>query len=419
MSTYVLHELGCWADVTYGYSFGNILSIENRTGYEIDIRSVILTPSMGHDLVSEMRPQQLYRVSASAAGQAVAAIKQDTDSASLPAQVTAYAHGTVTLGGVLRQFGVLYGQRVAGGSCIYASRTPGAYAQTQCWLKTNDQRVVLREGEGFAWVQDGSPNIRTQEGIFTVRNASSGATYTFRVPNGPCAEQDVMFALFNGAGSGVVLEVVACEICDIGMQATSDGAPWTSELGRPVPGLRLVRCQRVINGDVCTPIKYDTASDDVPSGVVCSRGGQVVFDHAAPMRAEAYSSVYTAPTYAGQKLLDQQHLGLIRGLPRDTLEQWSASSTDFPFRMEGAAREFLTTRSASANKGLTLHTNEAIALVHWYASHDGDGTAYGAPTYTEAPNTGAKYNVQVEFNVNVGPGVGTNYAPVNVGTYIS
>ncbi|APU88904.1 hypothetical protein Rctr197k_088 [Virus Rctr197k] len=421
MATYLLHELGCWSDVAYGMSFGNILGIENQTGFEIDIRNIIVTPTMGYDSTTNMKPQQLYRITASAAGQTVTALKNDTGSASLPAQVTAYAHGSVTTSGVLRQFGVLFGQRVTQGATpvAFVSRSPGMLAQTQCFLKTADQRVVLREGEGFAWVQDAAPIRRTQEGIFTVRNASSGATYTFRVPNTPAAEQDIMFALFNGAGSGVVLELVAAEICDIGMQGYSDGAPWQNELGNPVPGWRVVRCRSILHGDVCTPIKYDTASDDVPSGVICSRGGCVVLDHAAPMRAEAYSSIYLSSPYAGQKLLDQQHLGLIRGGPLDTLEQWSVSSTDFPFRMEGATRELVTTRTPLTHKGLVVHTDEAIALVHWYASKDSDGSAYGSPTYTEAPNTGAKYNVQIEFNVNVGEGVTTNYAPTNVGLYIS
>ena len=418
MDTYVLHELGCWSASTPGFSFGNLLGIINNSGYTVDVRSIQMTPTMGFS-TGDQRPQQLYRISALAGGDALTPIQNDSNDSALPSQVLARTHGTVTTAGVLRQFGVLFGQRIVGaGNEFVLSRLPGWTARAMTLKKTNDQRVVLREGEGFAWVQDAAPTPRTQEGVFTVRDAASGACYTYRVPNVPAAEQDVMFALFNGVGSGVVLEVAIADCCDQGMQGYNNGNPWSSEMVNTMPGFRVVKCRDLEGGDLVTPYKRDSASPNLPSGILCYRGGRTTFENVSTQRAQTYYE-WQAGAYSGQKLLDQQQLGLIRGMPRDPVEAWAVESTTFPHRMEGVVRDVIRSRSQQTFDGITLRRYEALAVAHWYRCQDSDGTAYGVPSYTESPNTGAKYNIEIEFNVSVGQGELLPYGPSAAGIYIS
>lgn len=260
---------------------------------------------------------------------------------------------------------------------------------------------------------------RTQEGLFVVRNASSGATYMWRVPDVPVGQQDVMFSLFNGAGSGVVLELVHADVLDAGIRAYEDTGVWTIEMQNSVPGYRVVRGQTIDGGTVVTPTRADTESDELPVGIECVRGGRFVVNQQLStflggMTRLASDTLST--TYAAQKLIDQQQIGLLRGLNRNPFEEWGPGSANFPRRFGPALRVYDSrSRLLHDQEHLIIRRGEAAAIVHWYVGRDSDGLAYGSISSSDAPNTGAKFNILIEFNVRPGIGDALRYAPPYAG----
>ena len=212
----------------------------------------------------------IYRTTASSGGVAVTAVKRDTNSAALPAQVTCniFPDSVTISGAALRSLadaqalGFATGNtwqsaRVYGGS-FYAYQRSHSADTLRFSGDANIERIVLREGQGLAMVLDAYGWPRSGSINITVRDEVSGATYQFRSRNigYPYLTGQALISFFNDAGSGVVLGVHASEY------------PLDGESNFPV--FRLARIEGVSAGDAITPTAADTANS-VPAALITKK----------------------------------------------------------------------------------------------------------------------------------------------------
>lgn len=213
----------------------------------------------------------LCRISAASGGETIVAVKRDTASADLPAQVTCVGYpDSVTVSSVLRRLAdapsytgttgsnLWLGARVYGGS--YTAYMRANNADTLRFSgDANVEGVVLREGQGVAMVLDAYGWPRAGQFNLTVRNLSTGASYQFRTREIGHPERlgMALVSLFNASSSGVVLSVTACEF------------PLDGESNFPT--FRMARIEGYAEGNAVTPIAHDTGNS-VPAALECLAG---------------------------------------------------------------------------------------------------------------------------------------------------
>jgi hypothetical protein len=131
------------------------------------------------------------------------------------------------------------------------------------------QPLTLREGEGFAVGEANPHGFPHLQGLCVEgRVQGTGATFTLSTPvmatRAPGECDGVAFALLNGAGSGVVLEILTIELLEEGLAMTSAGA-FSGTLNC---GLRLAFVdQPFSDGEVLMPMAHDTANGVLPAGM--------------------------------------------------------------------------------------------------------------------------------------------------------
>ena len=133
------------------------------------------------------------------------------------------------------------------------------------WTTSRDTRVqgiILREGEGFAF---GSSNPSQPVYPFsfwltvTLRNTANNQTYHVFTQIAPEEMKESSFAIFNGSGSGITLEIVDMELCDLGDTVTT--------LPLSASYLRFIRtCGHDGGGMALTPVSNNTA-DAIPNSL--------------------------------------------------------------------------------------------------------------------------------------------------------
>jgi hypothetical protein len=217
----------------------------------------------------------LFRTTASSGGDAVSPIKNDTNSASLPSQVTCTTNpdSVTTTGVALKRMAdapnyflflansSLSSRQFSGGLASWkhdSFATLGDFGAS-----VNCEPIVLREGEGVAVTQTeyGVPHAMIVAMIVT--NTATGATYLYRSVDvaTDAIIGGALVSLFNASGSGVVLAVRVAWI-------PLDGETNASNLAAmPAINLRLARIQGLDTAaDATTPIKADT-STSIPSAL--------------------------------------------------------------------------------------------------------------------------------------------------------
>lgn len=296
-----------------------------------------------------------YRTTATSGGEAVAAIKRDTGSADLPAEVTCtiYPSSVTTTGNALR--GIIdapsmifastnqwLAARVYGGS--YSAYMRQNNADTLRFSgDANVERIVLREGEGVAlvlgtygWPRSGQVNI-------TLREETTGETYQYRSRDigTPALLGQAYISLFNGSGSGVVLGVNSIEF------------PLDGEHNFPV--FRMARIDGVLGGETVTPMAADTANS-APAALVCTKG-----DFNAKLVGE-YSGVPYDWNYThglgGMTIASQQKAGQVRGISGIDL-YWNVGQT--PGLQIGQDETILW--NAKSGAGIVLRPGDGFALL--------------------------------------------------------
>jgi len=132
------------------------------------------------------------------------------------------------------------------------------------WTTSRDTRVqgiILREGEGFAFGTS-SPSVPAFPYSFwltvTLRNTADNKTYNIFTQISPEEMKESSFAILNGAGSGITLEIVDMELNDLGSPL--------NVLPLEASYLRFVRTFGHDGGGVLNPTPNNLANT-VPSGL--------------------------------------------------------------------------------------------------------------------------------------------------------
>lgn len=218
---------------------------------------------------------EIDRISAYTGGTAFAnKIKRDTASADLPSQVTCVSFpDSVTTGDRLRRLVDAPTMTFAGGNNGWGTRMYGgslkpyvtySFASLYNFVGNDPvQRIVLREGEGLAFVLTSFGFPRAGQMNIVIRNASSGATYQFRsrdIGQAPAIGR-ASVALMNGSGSGITLEVDGIDF------------PLDGETNQ-TPGIRLVRIDGTYDeSSNVTPVAMDGVS--TPPAALVAKGGSL------------------------------------------------------------------------------------------------------------------------------------------------
>jgi hypothetical protein len=319
----------------------------------LDVRRVRLLPTSGQAAFG-CGTLKLCRISALSGGEDVYIRKHDTGSADLPAEVLVRAVAdSVTTSDTLRTIGEIpvFNSLLAGGSI--GARVPSrplgsARTQTDDLMRfptsSDVERIVLREGEGLSICEGAFGVPRAGAAGFCVRNTSSGACYTVR-------SRDIRrrgspglshLAIFNGSGSGVILEVFSVQYPEEG-EAT-------------IPLVRLAKISGYVGGVDASEniLKLDTQAT-IPSTVKALGG---------PFRAQLMGedSGTTIDWHSrhgvdGLNVLQQQNIGVFRRLTSPVI------STDAESPLLYSFANSLVWQSSGANEGIILRPGEGLAVL--------------------------------------------------------
>lgn len=223
--------------------------------------------------------QDLVRVSAVNGGDPVVALRMDPSSSALPSQVVFSTAGlSVTEGDLLRRLPDCPQLAVATGAAMMAARSIGRPSarqdvsmMDQVWnswsTPSGSEGLILSAGEGLALMQRSGVVPHAMTVNIRLRNTASGETYVYRSRDiGTMLPDRPIWALMNGTGSGVTLEVLSIQLTEDGDVSTGVG------VGLVTPTmLRLLRCDGMINSQEFVPtVGIATGMDPVavfPPGI--------------------------------------------------------------------------------------------------------------------------------------------------------
>lgn len=197
-----------------------MLAVQNRkgSGKVVRVREVRVDQIAAQTTTTQTN-LQVQTVSAATGGAAVSPWALDSGNAALPAQVSFVRDpATVTLTNVVvNDVPIVYGANMATAlRRLNRATVPLRPVFGWCDAATAEtQRIVLREGQGLALHSGGglAVTFRLEVSVW-VRVVSTGAVYLYRVNGAPAGL--AVFALVNGSGSGVVLEVLSVTVGEVG-----------------------------------------------------------------------------------------------------------------------------------------------------------------------------------------------------------
>lgn len=264
-----------------------IALIHNETDRgEVEVIEIRITePSETGPSISEPGLMDLVRVTSvtSATSDVVAALKMDTNSADLPSQVTFQTSGIETVGEVappLRRLGDCPQFSSVVGGALPSARVStrfgrrGSLKADQIWMSTTfsgSEHLVLREGEGLALVYRSGVIPHAMTVIVTVRVQATGAVHIFRTRDiGSLISGRVVWWVLNGAGSGVLLEVLSVQMAEDGNAHVVASTPEPASV-------RLIRTNGLVplanfSPSIDTAESFDTART-LPAGIKLYSGG--------------------------------------------------------------------------------------------------------------------------------------------------
>lgn len=425
-NTWTARGVGCSNRRTDPQSPGQnvYMGISNNSDAELVVRNIyveMLQPDVG-----DMPAQGVYRLDALMGGESLAVAKSDTGNASLPSQVKVVKNpDDYTLGDLFSEPGQLRGtrtgwtdQQVIFGARLRADKSSSYLNMRGRPSGSPVEPIVLREGEGLAWAQTVAGTPKQQWGMAIIRNQSSGATYYATVRDVPSKALQCMIAVFNGSGSGVVLEVDLVEALDAGHQG--DGTTTYPEQSSAYPGIRLVLGSSIEDGEDVTPYAHDT-NNTLPSGITATKNGIIrTADHAItawPMRGQPPDTADMAYHTLGS----MQRVGLFRGFTVKPTESWGVASTIPTLRFSGSTRKLYDSPGGpidGATSGIVVRRGECLALCHWYQCIDWASLSGTVLSKADTVLTMAIMNVTFEFTVGVGQGTKIALAGPNAQTIV-
>lgn len=239
----------------------------NSPGHIVEVVDIRVAPGGGEAKVGASA-MELRRCTQAGTGELVTPSKHDTDSPDLPSQVTFTVENTVdvTTSDVVSRYlsSPAFSSTLANAGM--AACQPGMWWPGYTWSTadvfraqqgTEVEPIVLREGEGLCIVQTafGKPHA----GVIglLVRNLSTGATYTYRSRDVGTPRRLTMpqFVLFNGSGSGVVLQVIVVEQPDDGEATTTSG-------------FRLALIDGYVDATTTDAVSAHDTNNALPAGIV-------------------------------------------------------------------------------------------------------------------------------------------------------
>lgn len=434
--TYIARFMGCnQSNMSQGNLWSAVFGIQNSSDYDVEILRIYTESMSGWDATQTTNPISIWVTSADTSGETVTPLKHDTN-ATLPTQVTTKKHSSITTTSLFNHPGQGIGMRT-NGNAIWSGR----HGFAPPWNLLHGtyrsggfvQPKVLREGQGIAVVND-SPNIRPRSQYVHImfRNQSTGDTYTASAYNVPAGERDVMLSLFNGTGSGVILEVMRIESFDYGAgfvntsDSTSDGNIASNQVGQSSPSFRLALVADLTDGELVVPASMDTANV-LPSGISFFRGGYAIplpgssANQTHDLLQEATLLVDVTP------FLSIQRQGILRLVQSHVLEGWQAGSANFPHRWKTGAMRDLFRRPNLDGAGYTVKKGTCLALL-WWARFNTPGSMQSSPftisggqpwSGDENASTLSNFNINVEFAVSIGGGTPIIGVPIVSGSFIS
>lgn len=211
----------------------------------------------------------LMNITASEGGDTITPTKADSSSANIPAQVLIKRNADVTIGSKVIASRIVSSTNTQGtpGLTLRATGQYGNKNRRQSDFVSMGhqgptQRYVLREGEGIAIVVGNEilgniPNTM----MLTAQLTIGSSTYYLYLDFTPMTPWTAGFSIFNGAGSGVVVEIGSIELVDIGDPSTANQPPY----------VRFTRINQYVGGEAQTPVKHDT-SVPTPANMTLLRG---------------------------------------------------------------------------------------------------------------------------------------------------
>jgi hypothetical protein len=344
----------------------------------------------------------IKRITALTGGDTVTPIKVDTGDASLPSQVSVVNDpDSVTATDIFRRIAdaPAYSNTIA--NTQFSSRTYGGSMMTHqkshmadIWRggeSADVESIILREGQGIGIFQDTYGSQHSMQTAAVITNTATNATYICRSTDLSTDRRlgEANFAIFNGAGSGVVLAVKLWVL-------PMDGEAVLT------PALRLCRISGIgQGGDTVAPILPDT-SKTAPSALVV-KSGPLQPRISGEWQADYYETHGLAYQGAGVSLgawnTAQLNAGTLnRALMTNIFPaigetkigmQWSALNNDLLF-------------DAEPGKGILLKPGDGLGLV------SGTTVAIGG---TQANNSSSTF---INFDIEA---VVLHYPPTVSGTY--
>ncbi|MCG3176987.1 MAG: hypothetical protein MOGMAGMI_01951 [Candidatus Omnitrophica bacterium] len=253
------------------------LALFNPTGSgkTVRVRRAEVMPLMAQTTTTPGN-YDLYRITAhTGTGDAIAAMKLDSNNAALPSQVVlARRPATVTTSGSqwdgARAIPLANDTRTLG---YGFAATPWAQRlHRQDATTAERQRMTLREGEGIAVSLNNLTGLVYRFMVtLTVRVAATGACHTYTFPVTPAVLP--LFSLLNGSGSGVVLEVVSLAYREIGTGV--------------IPQIALEPIDGIGDGDTLTPVPLDSTASI--GTIVAKRNAKIL------MRGAKHGALISVP----------------------------------------------------------------------------------------------------------------------------
>lgn len=333
-------------------------------GGEVEVVEVRITePSETSTAPHGAGLHALVKVSAVSGGSAVSHVKYDTDSLDLPSEVEfSTSTMSVTETELVSQVADCPQYQVNVVNALYAARahTRLGGASTakaeHVWYSYNvlnsTEKLVLREGQGLAFVQRSGvlPHAMTVNLVLTVQ--STGATYLYRSRNiGSMVSGRALWSLFNGVGSGEVIEISSIMMAEDGDLGLAAGtlAPTT---------LRLVRTVGQIPTEALLPeegtsISHDTTRVEMPPGMKLLSGA---FRAALPGFFEGVLYTSDSTDHSVANIAKEQRAGVLRQIVRSNRVNRPAVTCTTP-------DNGFDIYKAKVGQGIILRRNEGLALV--------------------------------------------------------
>ncbi len=206
-------------------------------------------------------PERLFKITAISGGDTIPSIKADSSSTDIPSQVAIKLYPSYTASSVIRS-----AQPHTISNAGLASRSMGGNSRyfDSGLVSSSTQRIILREGEGIALGKtDTISSAHSHTMHYQVTLVIGSATHYLNFTAAVGSTSEAAFGIFNGSGSGVVVEVASIKVSEVG-QSTSINALIDS------PYLRFIRGYGYNGGESITPTLLDTSTSS-PSAMVMRR----------------------------------------------------------------------------------------------------------------------------------------------------